>query len=193
MVVPPSGGKSRRMSRFRLKAGLRTEENTMRPLLLTITFCLLLSSAASAQQPTATPDSQQASAQTSTAPVPIPGTEREGVVVSPQRPGVVGRQHRVGARDSGAVPLHRVLRAHSHWAQAIGRKWFFVIGALLRHLQRHHLPDRSAAHLLPGLRAPARLRPVEPDARQVGRRFADGAGGRASSSDFCSCGCPTCC
>src|SRR5215510_9995032 len=56
-----------------------SKENAMRALLLTVSICLLLTSAAPAQQPTATPDSQQASAQSSTAPVPVPEPSEKAV------------------------------------------------------------------------------------------------------------------
>ncbi|MGH9855575.1 MAG: hypothetical protein ACREBD_37550, partial [Blastocatellia bacterium] len=45
----------------------------MRALLLIVTFSLILTSAASAQQPSATPDAQQPAASTqASAPVPVP-------------------------------------------------------------------------------------------------------------------------
>ncbi|MGH9835661.1 MAG: hypothetical protein ACRD9Y_21790, partial [Blastocatellia bacterium] len=58
-----------------LKAGLQTfpKEKIMRALLLIVTFSLILTSAASAQQPSATPDAQQPAASTqASAPVPVP-------------------------------------------------------------------------------------------------------------------------
>src|SRR5262249_4590558 len=40
-------------------------------------------------------------------------TEREGIVVLSQRNRVVDRERPVGIADSGAVPVHGLLRAHS--------------------------------------------------------------------------------
>jgi Zn-dependent protease with chaperone function len=120
---------------FRLKAGLRTDEGgttnkerTMRALLLIITFCLLLTSAASAQQPTATPDSQQASAQSSTAPVPVP--EPSEKAVSYYRSGIL--LWIVNVVWGLLIPALFLFTGFSarirDWAKRIGRWWFFVIG-----------------------------------------------------------------
>ncbi len=56
------------------------------------------------------------------------------------------------------------------WAGAIGRKWFFLVARVLGDLHGGLDPDRPATRLLRELRPPARLRPVEPDDRQVGQR-----------------------
>ena len=79
------------------------------------------------------------------------------------------------------------------WAQRIGRKWFFIIGLYFIAFTPDHLPRRSPAVLLPGLRASARLRSVESDLRQVGTGRGDWAPRLGPSSAFCSCGCRTCC
>jgi STE24 endopeptidase len=100
----------------------------MRPLLLTITFCLLLTSAASAQQPTATPDSQQASAQTSTAPVPIP--EPSEKAVSYYRSGIL--LWMVNVVWGLLIPALFLFTGFSarirDWAKRIGKWWFLIIG-----------------------------------------------------------------
>src|SRR5262245_20221600 len=100
----------------------------MRAILLIITFCILLTSAASAQQPTATPDSQQASAQSSTAPVPVP--EPSEMAVSYYRSGVL--LWIVNVVWGLLIPALFLFTGFSarirDWAKRIGRWWFFVIG-----------------------------------------------------------------
>jgi STE24 endopeptidase len=116
------------MSRFRLKALLQTKEKAMRPLLLTITFCLLLTCAASAQQPTATPDSQQASAQSSTDQVPVP--EPSEKAVSYYRSGIL--LWIVNVVWGLLIPALFLFTGFSarirDWAKRISRWWFLVIG-----------------------------------------------------------------
>jgi Zn-dependent protease with chaperone function len=100
----------------------------MRSLLLIITFCLLLTSAISAQQPTATPGSQQASAQSSTAPVPVP--EPSEKAVSYYRSGIL--LWIVNVVWGLLIPALFLFTGFSarirDWAKRIGRWWFFVIG-----------------------------------------------------------------
>ena len=100
----------------------------MRDMLLIITFCLLLTSAASAQQPTVTPDSQQASAQSSTAPVPVP--EPSEKALSYYRSGVL--LWIVNVIWGLLIPALFLFTGFSarirDWATRIGRWWFFVIG-----------------------------------------------------------------
>jgi STE24 endopeptidase len=100
----------------------------MRAMLLIITFCLLLTSAASAQQPTATPGSQQASAQSSTAPVPVP--EPSEKAVSYYRSGIL--LWIVNVVWGLLIPALFLFTGFSarirDWAKRIGRWWFFVIG-----------------------------------------------------------------
>jgi Zn-dependent protease with chaperone function len=100
----------------------------MRALLLTVSFCLLLTSAAPAQQPTATPDSQQASAQSSTAPVPVP--EPSEKAVSYYRSGVL--LWIVNVVWGLLIPALFLFTGFSarirDWAKRIGRWWYFIIG-----------------------------------------------------------------
>ena len=100
----------------------------MRPLLLTITFCLLLTSVASAQQPTATPDSQQSSAQSSTAPVPVP--EPNEKAMSYYRSGIL--LWIVNIVWGLLIPALFLFTGFSarirDWAKRIGKWWFLVIG-----------------------------------------------------------------
>jgi len=113
---------------FRLKAGLQTKEKAMRVMLLIITFCLLLTSAISAQQPTATPGSQQASAQSSTAPVPVP--EPSEKAVSYYRSGIL--LWIVNVLWGLLIPALFLFTGFSarirDWARRIGRWWFLTIG-----------------------------------------------------------------
>src|SRR5262249_24216302 len=113
---------------LRLKAGLQTKERAMRALLLIITFCILLTSAASAQQPTATPNSQQATAQPSTAPVPVP--EPSEKAVSYYRSGIL--LWIVNILWGLLIPALFLFTGFSarirDWAKRIGRCWFFLIG-----------------------------------------------------------------
>jgi Zn-dependent protease with chaperone function len=100
----------------------------MRALLLITTFCLLLTSAASAQRPTATPDSQQASTQSSTAPVPVP--EPSEKALSYYRSGIL--LWVVNVIWGLLIPALFLFTGFSarirDWARRIGRWWFFVIG-----------------------------------------------------------------
>src|SRR5262249_48155594 len=100
----------------------------MRDMLLIITFCLLLTSAASAQQPTVTPDSQQASAQSSTAPVPVP--EPSEKALSYYRSGVL--LWIVNVIWGLLIPALFLFTGFSarirDWATRIGRGGVFVIG-----------------------------------------------------------------
>ena len=100
----------------------------MRPLLLTITFCLLLTSAASAQQPTAAPDPQQTSAQSSTAPVPVPEPSEEAV--SYYRSGnLLWIVNIVWGLLIPALFLFTGFSARIRdWAKRIGKWWFLIIG-----------------------------------------------------------------
>jgi Zn-dependent protease with chaperone function len=106
----------------------------MRALLLIITSCLLLTSAASAQQPIATPDSQQASAQSSaqsSAPVPVP--EPSEKALSYYRSGIV--LWVVNVLWGLLIPALFLFMGFSarirDWAKRIGRWWFFVICAYI--------------------------------------------------------------
>ncbi len=100
----------------------------MRALLLIVTFCLFLSSLVYAQQPTATPDSQQTSAQSPTAPVPVP--EPSEKALSYYRSGIV--LWIVNILWGLLIPILFLFTGFSarirDWARMIGRKWFFVIG-----------------------------------------------------------------
>ena len=83
----------------------------------------------------------------------------------------LGRQHDLGparARRASCGPDSPARMRD--WAARIGRKWFFVVAAYWVIFTLVSTVDRPAARLLRGLRAPARLRPVEPDHRQVGQR-----------------------
>jgi Zn-dependent protease with chaperone function len=102
----------------------------MRALLLIITFCLLLTSAASAQQPTATPESQQASAQSSTAPVPVP--EPSEKALSYYRSGIV--LWIVNVLWGLLIPALFLFTGFSanirDWARQVGQKWFSIISRI---------------------------------------------------------------
>lgn len=102
----------------------------MRALLLIVTFCLLLTSAASAQQPTATPDSQQTSAQSSTAPVPVP--EPSEKALSYYRSGIV--LWIVNVLWGLLIPALFLFTGFSalirDWAREGGRIWFSVISKI---------------------------------------------------------------
>src|SRR5215470_3135142 len=103
----------------------------MRALLLIITCCLLLTSAASAQQPAATPDSRQASAQSPSAPIPVP--EPSEKALSYYRSGIV--LWVVNVIWGLLIPALFLFTGFSarirDWAKSIGRWWFFVIGVYL--------------------------------------------------------------
>jgi Zn-dependent protease with chaperone function len=96
----------------------------MRALLLTITCCLLITSAASAQQPTATPESQQTVAQSPTAPVPVP--EPSEKALSYYHSGIV--LWIVNMIWGLLIPALFLFTGFSarirEWARQIGRKWF---------------------------------------------------------------------
>src|SRR5262245_16570730 len=100
----------------------------MRALLLAGAFCLLLTSAASAQQPTATPDSQRASAQSPAAYVPVP--EPSEKALSYYRGGIV--LWVVNVLWGLLIPALFLFTGFSarirDWAKRIGRWWFFTIG-----------------------------------------------------------------
>lgn len=100
----------------------------MRTLLLIVVFCLLLTSLASAQQPTATPDSQQSSAQSGAAPVQVP--EPGEKALSYHRSGIV--LWIVNVLWGLLIPALFLFTGFSarirDWAKSIGRWWFFVIG-----------------------------------------------------------------
>jgi STE24 endopeptidase len=99
----------------------------MRALLLIVSFCLLFTFAASAQQPTVTPDSRQTSAQSS-APVPVP--EPSEKALSYYRSGIVLSV--VTVLWGLLIPALFLFTGFSarirDWATSIGRWWFFVIG-----------------------------------------------------------------
>lgn len=100
----------------------------MRSLLLIVASGLILTSAAYAQQPTATPDSQQASAQSSTDPVPVP--EPSEKALSYYRSGIV--LWIVNVMWGLLIPALFLFTGFSarirDWARRIGKWWFFVIG-----------------------------------------------------------------
>lgn len=100
----------------------------MRALLLTIIICFLVPSAAYAQQPTAPPNSQQTSAQSSTAPVPVP--EPSEKALSYYRSGIALSV--VTILWGLLIPALFLFTGFSarirDWAKRIGRRWFFVIG-----------------------------------------------------------------
>ena len=102
----------------------------MRALLLIITSCLLLTSAASAQQPAATPDSRQASAQSSTAPVPVP--EPSEKALSYYRSGIV--LWVVSVVWGLLIPALFLFTGFSarirDWARQVGQKWFSIISRI---------------------------------------------------------------
>src|SRR5215831_11748308 len=100
----------------------------MRALLLIVSFCLFLAFTAYAQQPAATPDSQQTSAQSPTAPVPVP--EPSEKALSYYRSGIV--LWVVNVLWGLLIPALFLFTGFSarirDWAKSIGRWWFFVIG-----------------------------------------------------------------
>src|SRR5215468_4547858 len=100
----------------------------MRALLLIASFCLFLAFTAYAQQPTATPDSQQTSAQSPTAPVPVP--EPSEKALSYYHSGNV--LWIVNILWGLLIPALFLFTGFSarirDWATRIGRWWFFVIG-----------------------------------------------------------------
>jgi STE24 endopeptidase len=103
-------------------------EKVVRALLLIVTFCLTLTSAASAQQPTAAPGQPQTSAQPSTAPVPVP--EPSEKALSYYRSSIV--LWIVNVVWGLLIPALFLFTGFSarirDWAKRIGRWWFFVIG-----------------------------------------------------------------
>ncbi|MGE0130300.1 MAG: M48 family metallopeptidase [Blastocatellales bacterium] len=100
----------------------------MRALLLIATFCLFLAPTGYAQQSTATPDSQQTSAQTSTAPVPVP--EPSEKAVSFYRGNIV--LWIVNTLWGLLIPALFLFTGFSarirDWAKRIGKWWFLVVG-----------------------------------------------------------------
>jgi Zn-dependent protease with chaperone function len=104
----------------------------LRALFLIVGFCLILTSAASAQQPTATPDAPQTSAQSSSsqtgAPVPVP--EPSEKALSYYRSGIVLSV--VTALWGLLIPALFLFTGFSarirDWAKSIGKTWFLVIG-----------------------------------------------------------------
>src|SRR5262245_2578718 len=113
-----------------MKAVLQTKESVMRALLLILSSCLLLTSAASAQQPTATPASQQSSAQSSTAPVPVP--EPSEKALSYYRSGIL--LWIVNVVWGLLIPALFLFTGFSarirDWARQVGRKWFSRISRI---------------------------------------------------------------
>jgi STE24 endopeptidase len=104
-------------------------EKVVRALLLIVTFCLILTPAAYAQQPTATPGRPQISAQPSTAPVPVP--EPSEKALSYYRSGIV--LWIVNVVWGLLIPALFLFTGFSarirDWAKRIGKWWYFVIVA----------------------------------------------------------------
>jgi Zn-dependent protease with chaperone function len=102
----------------------------VRALLLIVTFCLILTSAASAQQPTATPGQPQTSAQPPTAPVPVP--EPSEKALSYYRSGIV--LWIVGGIWGLLIPALFLFTGFSarirDWARQTGQKWFSTISRI---------------------------------------------------------------
>lgn len=100
----------------------------MRALLLIVTFCLIIASAAHAQQPTATPGSQQTSAQSSTAPVPVPEPSEKALSYYHGNIAL----WIVNTLWGLVIPALFLFTGFSarirSWAKRLGRWWFFVIG-----------------------------------------------------------------
>ena len=63
------------------------------------------------------------------------------------------------------------------WAQRIGRNWFFTTVVYVALFTIVTFVIALPLHLLRGVRAPARLRPLESDTAEMVDRLADGAGG----------------
>src|SRR5574341_1215772 len=104
-------------------------EEAMRALLLIVTFSLILTSIASAQQPSATPDAQQPAASTQTsAPVPVP--EPSEKARSYYRSGIALWVFNIlwGLLIPALFLFTGFSARIRNWAQQIGRWWFFVIG-----------------------------------------------------------------
>src|SRR5262245_16722958 len=102
----------------------------MRALFLIISFCLFLSFTSYAQQPTATPDSQQTSAQAPTAPVPVP--EPCEKALSYYRSGIV--LWVVNVLWGLLIPALFLFTGFSarirDWAREGSQKWFSVISKI---------------------------------------------------------------
>jgi STE24 endopeptidase len=100
----------------------------MRALFLTVSFCLFLASSVYAQQPTATPDSQQTSAQSPGDAVPVP--EPSEKALSYYRSGIV--LWILNILWGLLIPALFLFTGFSarirDWAMRIGKWWFFVIG-----------------------------------------------------------------
>src|SRR5262247_1119662 len=98
----------------------------MRALLLIVSFCLFLAFTAYAQQPTATPDSQQTVAQSPTAPVPVP--EPSEKALSYYHSGIV--LWVVNVVWGLLIPALFLFTGFSarirDWAKLIGRRRFFA-------------------------------------------------------------------
>jgi len=101
----------------------------MRALLLIVTLCLFGASAAFAQQPAATPDPQQTSAQSSTDPVPVP--EPSEKALSYYRSGIV--LWIVNVLWGLLIPALFLFTGFSarirDWAREAGATWFSIIDA----------------------------------------------------------------
>src|SRR5215813_14730302 len=99
----------------------------MRALLLIASFCLFLAFTAYAQQPTATPDSQQTSAQSPTAPVPVP--EPSEKALSYYHSGIA--LWIVNTLWGLLIPALFLFTGFSarirDWARRLGRWWYFII------------------------------------------------------------------
>ncbi|MCI0390117.1 MAG: M48 family metallopeptidase [Acidobacteria bacterium] len=102
----------------------------MRSLFLIVSFCLFLTSSVYAQQPTATPDSQQTSAQSPTDPVPVP--EPSEKALSYYRSGIV--LWIVGVLWGLLIPALFLFTGFSarirDWARKGGQIWFSVISKI---------------------------------------------------------------
>src|SRR5499426_2467910 len=102
----------------------------MRALLLIVSFCLFLAFTAYAQQPTATPDSQQTVAQAPTAPVPVP--EPSEKALSYYRSGIV--LWVVNVLWGLLIPALFLFMGFSarirDWARQVGQKWFSIISRI---------------------------------------------------------------
>jgi len=100
----------------------------MRALILIIAFCLFGACVVYAQQPSATPDLRQTSAQSSTAPVPVP--EPSEKALSYYRSGIV--LWIVNILWGLLIPALFLFTGFSSrirdWAKRIGKWWFFTIG-----------------------------------------------------------------
>ncbi|MBO0858190.1 MAG: M48 family metallopeptidase [Chloracidobacterium sp.] len=105
-------------------------KKVVRALLLTATFCLILTSAAFARQPTETPGQRHSSAQSSNAPVPVP--EPSEKALSYYRSGIV--LWIVNILWGLLIPALFLLTGFSarirDWALQAGQKWFSAISQI---------------------------------------------------------------